>query len=92
MRRTRGKSPLRVVAKPEAPSMSLVSWEAMNDLDMKLAQIRAITDLIQTADADSLYENTIELAAYSVGLLVDECQELVKDRTLTDMAANGVQS
>jgi hypothetical protein len=92
MKRASSKNPLRIVATPEAASMSLVSWEAMNELDMKLAQIRAITDLIQTADADSLYENTIELAAYSVGLLVDECQELVKYRTLTDMAANGVQS
>jgi hypothetical protein len=84
------KSSLRIVA-AEAPRMSLISADAMNDLDMKLAQIRAITDLIQTADTDGLFEHTIENAAYTVGVLVDECETLLGSRKLAQVPADELQ-
>ena len=92
MSRTHSKSALKVVQTPKAPRMSLVSSDAMNDVDMKLAQIRAITDLIQTADKDVLFEHTIENAAYTVSLLIDECEKLVGDRTLAEVPAGELQS
>lgn len=90
MSRTRRSARLRAVPTSAAPRDCLVSSDAMNDADLKLSQIRAIADLIGTADAEMLYDDTIALATHTICDLVTETTALIGNRKPAN-AADQVQ-
>ena len=78
---SRSKAPLRAV--PEtAPEEVTLSGDAMDDLDIKLTQIRAIADLVGMVYPDSLLKHTVQTATFCITELVEQCEKLVADRKL----------